>query len=66
MNTGQIISGLGHVGLIGWMLFGGTFQSEPLPFDVTDVAVISEAEFDAMMAGDPRALKKSHSLPAVE
>ncbi|MDQ2091121.1 cell envelope integrity protein TolA [Marimonas arenosa] len=52
MNTGQVISGLGHIGLIGWMLFGGNFRSEPLPFDVTDVTVISEAEFEAMLAGN--------------
>ncbi|MDU8925840.1 energy transducer TonB [Alisedimentitalea sp. MJ-SS2] len=51
MNTGQIISGVGHLGLIGWMLFGGNFASEPLPFDVTDVEVISSAEFEAMLAG---------------
>ena len=51
MNTGQVISGIGHFGLIGWMLFGGAFMSEPLPFDVTDVEVISEAEFEAMLAG---------------
>ncbi|MEZ5716855.1 MAG: energy transducer TonB [Paracoccaceae bacterium] len=52
MNTGQVISGLGHLGLIGWLLFGGRFASEPLPFDVTDVAVISEADFQAMLAGN--------------
>ncbi|WP_137699814.1 ribonuclease E domain-containing protein [Marimonas lutisalis] len=50
MNAGQVISGMGHIGLIGWLLFGGQFQSEPLPFEVTDVAVISGEEFEAMMA----------------
>lgn len=52
MNTGQVISGLGHLGLIGWLLFGGAFRSDPLPFDVTDVAVISEADYQAMLAGN--------------
>ena len=51
MNTGQIISGVGHIGLIGWMLFGGSFRSDPLPFEVTDVAVISSDAFEAMLAG---------------
>lgn len=50
MNTGQIISAVGHVGLIGWLLFGGQFDAEPLPFEVRDVAVISGEEFEAMMA----------------
>ncbi len=50
MQLGQIISGVGHVGLIGWMLFGGNFLSEPLPFEVTDVAVISTEDFEAMLA----------------
>lgn len=50
MNTGQVISGVGHLGLIGWLLFGGQFRAEPLPFEVTDVAMISGEEFDAMMA----------------
>lgn len=50
MQVGQIISGVGHVGLIGWMLFGGNFMSEPLPFEVTDVAVISTEDFEAMLA----------------
>lgn len=50
MQTGQIISGVGHVGLIGWLLFGGNFLQEPLPFQVTDVAVISTQDFEAMLA----------------
>lgn len=50
MNTGQIISAVGHVGFIGWLLFGGQFDAEPLPFEVRDVAVISGEEFEAMMA----------------
>ncbi|MEL6102833.1 MAG: energy transducer TonB [Pseudomonadota bacterium] len=49
MNTGQVISGLGHIGLIGWA-FLGAFKAEPLPFDVTAVSVISGAEFDALYA----------------
>ena len=54
MNTGQVISGIGHAGLIGWVLFGGTFQSEPLPFEVTEVSVISTQVFEALMASGPQ------------
>lgn len=53
MNTGQIISGLGHIGLIGVAFFGGTFQAEPLPFDVTEVTAISAEEYAALIARDP-------------
>ncbi|AXI45695.1 energy transducer TonB [Sulfitobacter sp. SK012] len=48
MDTGHVISGVGHVALIGWVLFGGVFSSRPEPIEVREVAVISGAEFDAM------------------
>lgn len=50
MNIGHTISGAGHIGLIGWLLLGNVFASEPPPFEMTDVSVISSAEFDAMIA----------------
>ena len=53
MDTGHVISGVAHLGLIGWALLGGVFRSEPLPFDVTEVAVISSAEYDALFGGEP-------------
>ncbi|WP_299164925.1 energy transducer TonB [uncultured Tateyamaria sp.] len=54
MNTGQVISGIGHAGLIGWILFGGAFQSEPLPFEVTEVSVISTDAFEALLTDGPQ------------
>lgn len=50
MNTGQIISGAGHLALIGWALLGGVFKSEPLPFEVTEVTAISGEEYAALIA----------------
>ncbi|KIN60247.1 TonB domain protein [Sulfitobacter noctilucae] len=50
MNTGQYISGAGHIGLIAWLLLGGLFTREPEPFEMTEVSVISGADFDALMA----------------
>ena len=50
MHTGHYISGAAHLALLGWMAFGDVFAAEPLPFQATDVSVISGAEFDAMMA----------------
>lgn len=50
MNTGQIISGAGHLALIGWALLGGVFRSDPLPFEVTEVTAISTEEYAALLA----------------
>ncbi len=54
MNAGQVISGLGHLGLIGWAVFGGAFESEPMPFEVTEVTAISAEDYAALTQG-PRA-----------
>ncbi|MEQ6248653.1 energy transducer TonB [Sulfitobacter sp. HNIBRBA3233] len=48
-KIGNIVSGVGHVGLIGWIMFGGWFSSRPEPVEFQEVAVISGAEFAAMM-----------------
>lgn len=50
MNTGQVISGAGHAGLIAWALIGGAFQSDPLPLEVTEVTAISAEEYAALVA----------------
>ncbi len=58
MNTGQIISGAGHAGLILWVAVGGFFQP---PRDVPEVAVTSVSllsarqyeELAAAAAGKP-------------
>ncbi len=42
------------MGLIGWVLFGGVFQSEPLPFDTTEVSVISTEAFEALLTTGPQ------------
>ncbi|GGH31916.1 Cell division and transport-associated protein TolA [Cribrihabitans marinus] len=50
MQTGTKISAIAHATLIGWAVFGGTFRSEPLPFEVQDVSIISSEEFAALSA----------------
>lgn len=50
MDAGHTISGAGHLALIGWVLFGGVFRSDPPPFEMTEVSVVSGAEFEAMLA----------------
>ncbi|UWR23380.1 energy transducer TonB [Sulfitobacter sp. S190] len=49
VKTGNIVSGVGHVGVIGWILFGGLLNPEPEPVEVQEVAMISGAEFDALV-----------------
>ncbi|MBE1282025.1 MAG: energy transducer TonB [Rhodobacteraceae bacterium] len=50
MQTGTKISVAIHAGLVGWALVGGTFRSDPLPFEVQEVSVISVQEFEALSA----------------
>jgi len=45
VNTGQVISGACHAGLIAWAVLGGAFQAEPLPFEVTEVTAISSEDY---------------------
>lgn len=48
-KTGNIVSGVGHVGFIAWILFGGLFTTRPDRVEVQEVAMISGAEFQALV-----------------
>lgn len=48
MNTGQIISGAGHLAVFAWALFGGFSMPPEDTLEVTDVALISPQEFAAL------------------
>ena len=39
MNTGQIISGAGHLAVIGWALFGGAFRTDPPPLEGVEATI---------------------------
>lgn len=52
VNTGQYISGAVHIGLIGVLLIGDVFRSEPPEPVVTDVSMISTEEFEALFAAN--------------
>ncbi len=57
MNKGVIISGIGHAGLILWVVLGDfLFQPQDAPeVAVTEVSLLTSAEFDAMLAAAPSA-----------
>ncbi len=48
LNTGQIVSGIGHAVLVFWVLFGGIFRPDPDPVQVQDVQILSSEEFAAL------------------
>lgn len=50
LDTGTIVSGIGHVGLIGWALVGGWFQSTPEAeaLQFTEVTMLTGEEFAAL------------------
>ncbi len=49
-SPGVYISAIGHTGLIGWLILGWGLSSDPLPFDVADVSVVSTEEYAALVA----------------
>ena len=50
LDIGHYISGIGHLGLLGWVAFGSLFQLDPEPFEVREVVIVPAQEFDAMFA----------------
>jgi hypothetical protein len=50
LNTGQIISGAGHLALIGWVMLGGVFRAEPPEVEVIEAVAVSSEEYAAIMA----------------
>lgn len=50
-SVGTYISGAGHAGLVVWMVVGWGMASEPLPFEVTEVSMVSGEEFAALTQG---------------
>ena len=66
MQAGYVISGIAHAGFIGWALFGGMFtpQDQEIVFD--NVSVVSEAQFQAMIASDEIPEVPQFDLKALE
>ena len=49
-TPGTIISGVGHAGLLIWLIAGWGFNAEPLPFEVSEVSVVSGEEYAQIVA----------------
>ncbi len=56
MKTGLYISGIGHAVLILWLLFGSLFSwsDDQEPLRVTEVSILSEAQFAALTSPEPQ------------
>lgn len=50
MSPGGYISAVGHAALIIWLLAGWGLSHDPLPFEVTEVSVVSGEEYEAIVA----------------
>lgn len=68
LHIGHYVSGAGHLTLIGWLLLGNIFSSEPPPFEATQVSVVTGAEFEAMIAAQqpPEVVTEVAQPPAPE
>lgn len=74
MSVGTYLSGTGHAALVVWMVAGWGMSADPLPFEVTEVSVVSGAEFAALTQGvqpdlppnDPVALEQPDVQDAPE
>lgn len=51
MSVGTYLSGAGHAGLVVWMIAGWGMSADPLPFEVTEVSIVSGDEFAALTQG---------------
>ena len=49
-SIGTWVSGVGHTGLILWLIVGWGMNNTPMDFEVTQVSVVSGAEYEAMVA----------------
>ncbi len=66
MQAGYVISGIAHAGFIGWALFGGMFTPKDQDIVFNNVSVLSEAEFQAMIASDQVPEVPQFDLTALE
>src|SRR6056300_251225 len=66
MQAGYVISGIAHAGFIAWALLGGMFTPQDQEIVFNNVSVLSEAEFQAMIASDQVPEVAQFDLTALE
>ena len=59
MSVGTYTSMALHTALVGWLLFGGDFDREPLEVPVTEVSVVSAEMFDILVNNTPPSVDTS-------
>lgn len=68
-SFGATVSGVGHTGLVLWLVLGWGLDSEPLPFDVSDVSVVSGEEYAALVRAtspDPGLREPELATPVID
>jgi outer membrane biosynthesis protein TonB len=66
-RIGMMVSGGAHAGAILWLLIGGVFFSHdmPPPVATAEVSLMSQSEFDAMVAAAPKATTEAPPQPSL-
>ncbi|MFT5626241.1 MAG: hypothetical protein ACI8Z0_002750 [Lentimonas sp.] len=49
-TTGTLVSTIGHIGLVIWLISGWGFSVDPLSFEVSEMSVVSGEEFARIVA----------------
>lgn len=52
MHMGNYLSATLHIGVLSWVLFGGIFQPQPVPVEVSNVALVTPQEFADLVLSD--------------
>lgn len=66
-RIGMMVSGGAHLGAILWLLIGGVFFSHdmPPPMATAEVSLMSQSQYDAMVAAAPKAATEAPPQPSL-
>lgn len=66
-RIGMMVSGGAHLGAILWLLIGGVFFSQdmPPPVATAEVSLMSQSDYDAMVAAAPKASTEAPPQPSL-
>ncbi|MCB5200096.1 hypothetical protein LGQ03_12675 [Loktanella sp. TSTF-M6] len=49
-TPGSTVSAVGHTALLIWLIGGWGFQADPMPFEVSDVSIVTSEEYAAIVS----------------